>query len=457
MSLFDKVPENFFNIFISSNRDILIDALLVLHKEFKDSSNPFGKDQIVTVLESHLDKRVFEYKEDGETLKNKTLREYSTAIYRVLLKFGWIEEQHDIENFLVYISMPPYASALLDTINNIINPRFDQTEGCVTNIYLNLKAINDESAKYMFLENAYQNTVTLNRLLADMLHNIKIFFDVLLDQSKLGFIFNHFNDYINEISNKRYHPFKTNDNVYKFRMEIVKMTNELIYNDNTQYTIATQMKLKNNITMEEANDRVLGYLDDIHTTFSNLDGKLDQIDKRYSQYLRTTEARIRYISNRDKDFVGNLTNVLKLASEKNSIIPVLFKETARFNNFRSLNMQSLYTVRKVKEKFNPMQTKVTKPTADGRKGMEKMLDMKWVDRMAYSQPQIKQYLQLLFGESDTLHSRDVFISDDIEFVKFILAISLVVKLRSGYKLTVLNEDDVHTNGYILPAMIVKRR
>ena len=53
-----------------------------------------------------MDRKVFEY--EGETDEpgpiSKTVQDYSYAIYKAILKFGWIEEQPDIERLEVNVS-----------------------------------------------------------------------------------------------------------------------------------------------------------------------------------------------------------------------------------------------------------------------------------------------------------------------------------------------------------------
>jgi hypothetical protein len=71
------------------------------------------------------------------------------------------------------------------------------------------------------LKTALVNTRKLNKALQDMLHNMDQFFGRLLTQKSYGDVLSeHLEGYVEEIVKKKYHILKTNDNFYRYKMDI---------------------------------------------------------------------------------------------------------------------------------------------------------------------------------------------------------------------------------------------
>ena len=67
MNLFDKIPENFFSILVSRNKNIYIDALFVLREAFKQEMS-ISKENIISRLINNLEEEfnVEDFSEDEE-------------------------------------------------------------------------------------------------------------------------------------------------------------------------------------------------------------------------------------------------------------------------------------------------------------------------------------------------------------------------------------------------------
>ena len=464
VALFDIVPDNFFNVFTSIDKGIYIETLLLLYDEFKESNYMLTKSESAIALGRFFDKKIFDFQNESEevVLKNKTISEYSYAILRYLIKYGWLEEQNDLENLEVYLSMPPFASALLETIHKIMHPDNSRTENCVLNVYLNLKEITlAGSSENIFLENAYQDTTTLNRLLQDIIHGMKVHFDNLLKQVSLANVLaEHFFEYERNINDKSYHPLKTENNAFKYRNEITKIIKELRYNDELQEKIAKQMKLNKNLDSDEdARNMVSRYLDEILKTFDNISGKLNQIDRKHTQYLNASWDRCRYLSSRDKDLPANLANIIDTIVESNDD-PTYIKEVSkslRLNGFQSLGERSLYTPRSGKVKFNPQATKIEKMSDnDIASSREKIVKENSALNSEFSIENVKRYLEGLLNGNTSVNTRDIIIADTTELIKLILALDMAGKANSEFKATVFS-GNVHVNEFNIPEILFERK
>ena len=70
MNLFDKIPENFFSILVSKNKNLYIDALFVLRDAFKQEMS-ISKENIISRLINSLEDEINQedFSEDEITLK----------------------------------------------------------------------------------------------------------------------------------------------------------------------------------------------------------------------------------------------------------------------------------------------------------------------------------------------------------------------------------------------------
>lgn len=465
MKLFDVIPINFFNIFTSQNREIYVESLLVIWKEYKNSSYILSKEECAGFLYSNFDSKLYEFKDDDEeeeNLEEKNMSGYAKKILRNLIKFGWLEENDELEELETYISIPVYASEVLDAISNIINPVNNETDKCVTNVYLNIKAIGvEEFNEWLFLENAHQNTEKLTRLLQDILHNMKLFYNQLLKQATLSSLFKeHFDAYIESIIYKKYHSLKTEDNLYKFRTEIIKNVNRLLYDEDIQNSIITQIKKRNEIDEDEAKYTVLKYLDDIKEVFENIDIRIKQIDRKHNQYLRTTLDRMNYLKNRGEDFKGNLVNVLKkLADEKGSDNYInAINGNIKFNLISIVSEGSIYKFPLRKPKFSPEPIQIDVDDVDSMDQIQQKIinEHRNKDSYMYSDKFIELFIEEKMQGKESINTKDFNISNDCEFIKLILALKLTRKQKSKYEAEVLDEF-VYKDSYKIPEIIFRRK
>lgn len=465
MKLFDIIPINFFNIFTSLNREIYVESLLIIWKEYRSSSYILSKEQCAGFLYSHFDSKLYEFKDEEEGEENseeKNMSGYAKKILRNLIKFGWLEENDELEELETYISIPVYVSEILEAISNIINPINNETDKCVTNVYLNIKAIGvEEFNEWMFLENAYQNTQKLSRLLQDILHNMKLFYNQLLKQSTLSSLYKeHFDDYIESIVYKKYHSLKTEDNLYKFRIEIIKKINELLYDEEMQDNIIAQVKKSNESNDDEAKYIVLKYLDDIKDVFENIDARITQIDRKYNQYLRTTLDRVNYLKNRREDFKGNLIKVLKkLAVQKDSDSYInAINDNIKFNLISSISQGSIYKFPVLKPKFSPEPIQIDVDDVESIDQIQEKIinEHRKKDTYMYSEKFIEQFIEEKMQGKDEINTKNFNINDDHEFIKLILALKLARKQKSKYEAETLDEY-VYKDIYKIPEIIFRRK
>ena len=125
MSLFTILPNNFFSILASKNKEIYAEALLLLFQSIEDNDLLIKKSEYIrnlkdrlTEVSSHLVIDVEDDPDDEEEMINHA--DKASFIVRRLEECGWIDVEINPENFEEYIALPSYSIHVLNLLNNLI-------------------------------------------------------------------------------------------------------------------------------------------------------------------------------------------------------------------------------------------------------------------------------------------------------------------------------------------------
>ena len=122
MSLFDKIPENFFSILVSKNKKIYVDALFVLGEAYNQEM-ALPKDNIVSRLINNLENEFIEEdfsEEDEENeIKDNNVSSKAYFLLRKLKWAGWIEFEMQRNSFEEFIIIPDYSIKFINLLMSI--------------------------------------------------------------------------------------------------------------------------------------------------------------------------------------------------------------------------------------------------------------------------------------------------------------------------------------------------
>jgi len=216
MSMLHEIPDRFWSLFRSVNREIYMEALLAINEEYQYNNYFLSRDVCIQVLSDlYTRKRLVLWHEDDE---DDTERRETPAnrILNWLVKAGWLRRQDDYMTLTVNIVIPDYAAVFIDAFERLTGDEAEETEVYIQNVYATLFSFNnDPRASIGMLRTALINTRKLNKALQDMLHNMDKFFGSLLRKDSYGeLLAEHLNGYVEEIVRKKYHILKTSDNFY---------------------------------------------------------------------------------------------------------------------------------------------------------------------------------------------------------------------------------------------------
>lgn len=454
MNFSKSIPDKFFNIFSSINRDIYLESLFVITNEYKSNTAFITKEECNSLLINHFDKKIYNFSieeddDDENTFINRP-SSYSSKILNSLIKYGWLEEHDDLQQFSTFILIPQHSDALIDTIKKILYPEEYETDSCVSNIYINLKSIfTEDRYKEMFLENAKISSEKLNRLLQNILHNMKGSFDNLLKQETIPDLFKeHLQNYAENIIDKSYHRLKTEDNLYKFRIEILRMVNELLDNENIQEEIINSLVLKRVCkSKEEAYEKVMSSLDNIKDTFDNIEKKCRVIDDKHNQYVRTSVARLEYLNYREKDIQGNIIKLLEKLSKNCSDRNInIINKHLYLNKIEIYSDKSCFKGSIRRDKFNSSINEVV--ICDDFLSKEQVIE-KSFKANTYTKEDIQNFILSKINDKNSISVKDLDIDNNVDFCKLVMAFSIGLEKRSNFKVNII-DDAIDIGKYIVP-------
>lgn len=453
MQLMNEIPDTFWSLFRSVNRDIYIEALLCINEEYEYNNYFLTKEVCIQILSDMNAKKRFELQREENDTDFDMLETPSLRILNWLLRAGWLKRIEDYNTLVTNIVIPDYAAVMIDAFEKLNSEDASETDIYIQNVYATLYAFrNDPRASVGLLRTALVNTRRLNKALQDMLHNMNKFFAKLLQQdSYSGILREHLDSYVEEIVWKKYHILKTSDNFYIYKMDIKKCLREI--RDDEAFIMKVQARSK---MLGDNQDDVLDLLDLIERGFDDIEHRIANMDKEHTKYVRVTVTRMNYLLSGETDTKGLVVQLLNKMSEEPEQMEEIITETGKRMNLSLLEIlseKSLYKRRKSRKDF------ISQLLPDETTGDLDKDDILRLNRiqMRFSKKQIEEFIENNM-EDEVMDASKINIADEEEFEKLILAYDYSTRKNSRYMVLEEEPEMVEKDGYRYPALrFVKRR
>lgn len=457
---FLEIPDSFWGLFRSKNRQIYIDALLRINEEYQYSYYFLSKEICVQVLSEYYTKNkvTLEAEEqEGEPEESEETEPVPTRILNWLLKNHWLRKVDDYNEMVENIVIPDYAAVFIDAFAHLAGEEEDETQIYIQNVYAILFAFrNDPRANIALLKTALINTRKLNKSLQDMLHNIDKFFESLLQQDNYSDLLKeHLDGYVEEIVRKKYHILKTSDNFYLYKTDIKNLLQEMRQDAVWQDAVCRKNKQLRGI--EITPEELYEQLEMIERGFADIEHRIMNMDREHTRYIRATVTRLNYLLSTEDNMKGLVIQLLNTISDAESAEEEeeLIGKTSEIINlsfFSVLSKKSLYKKRQTRQKF--MDALEPEESAE-ELSREEVLKLNKMEKR-YSRKQIESFvMERMQGDRFTV-SADA-ISSNEDFEKLVLAYDNSIRKDSPYEAEI-DEAVVIDNGiYRYPSMTFKRK
>ena len=459
MELFDRIPEDFFRVLTSSKRDLYAAAILVLRQAFKTELIIRKTDLIAMLIES-LESRILmaDFLEESDELGENSeygngLSGKASLLVRVLKKRGWITIEYEPGTFIENVSVPDYAIATADLIYNLSEERVSEYNGYVYATYASLKSC-DENPEYRFqaLSAAYTNSTQLITELKTLYNNIGRYYQRILDESDVNkLLWEHFDNYREQLFDAIYYPLKTIDSVPRFRHPILSIVHSWEADDEIIETITEQgVRRKVFSDPSAGRERTLEMLIEISETYEKIENLIRQIDNKHNEYTRASIEKIRYALNVDRSIKGKLVQLLKVSNE--DVISDAMRTSLNLFSHSYIDHQSAYNriKRTVKSEGRSIAIEEHEENPDVMAGF--LNDI----RKQYSNKKIDAYVHSLLGESGCIQTADITVKDSNDFILFLLTTIRGREKGADYSIT-FGSGYTDCCGYRLPDITITRK
>ena len=457
MRLRNEIPDSFWRLFRSVNREIYIDALLCINEEYLYSNYFLTKEVCIQVLSDMNARKRFELQREENDLDNETeydmLETPASRILNWLLKNGWLKKIEDYNTLVTNIVIPDYAAVFIDAFEKIDSDDIEETDIYIQNVYATLFSFrNDPRANLSMLRTALVNTRRLNKALQDMLHNMNKFFGTLLNQEFYGDLLKeHLDGYVEEIVRKKYHILKTSDNFYIYKMDIKQCLREI--REDEEWLEKVRMRSK---MMGDVKDDVLDLMEMIERGFDDIEHRISNMDKEHTKYVRATVTRLNYLLSGETDTKGLVVQLLnKMSTSDKEEKDAIIRATGAKMNLSLLEIlseKSLYKRKRGRKDFISLMAEDEKNEDLDRENILKFNRI----HTRFSRQEIEDFIESNM-EDEILDASKIKISSEEDFEKLILAYDYSTRKNSKYKVLEEDVEMISKDGYKYPALRFVRR
>ena len=454
MQLRNEIPDTFWSLFRSVNRDIYIEALLCINEEYQYNNYFLTREGGIQVLGDMNARKRFKLQWEENETEFDMLETPSSRILNWLLKTGWLKQIEDYQTLVTNIVIPDYSAVFIEAFERLSSEDMQDTEIYIQNVYATLFSFkNDSRANLGMLRTALVNTKRLNKALQDMLHNMDKFFARLLEQNNYeDLLREHLDGYVEEIVQKKYHILKTSDNFYIYKMDIKKCLRDMREDEEWIEEIRTRAA-----QMGDTKDDVLDLLDQIERGFDDIEHRIANMDKEHAKYVRATVTRLNYLLSGETDTKGLVVQLLNRMSQTEDAQEqdAMIRETGERMNLSLLEIlseKSLYKRRRPRTDFiSKMAPDQALPDLD----KDDVLKLNRI-QMRYSRSQIEEFIES-YMDGGVMDASKISLMDEEAFEKLILAYDYSTRKNSKYMVLEEEPDQIENGSYKYPALKFVRR
>lgn len=453
---FLEIPDSFWGLFRSKNRQVYIDALLQINEEYQYSNYFLSREICIQTLSDYFAKTRVVMVQDELEDELDMLEPLATRILNWLLKSGWLRKVDDYLNMSVNIVIPDYAAVFVSAFAHLAGEDEDDTQVYIQNIYAILFAFkNDPRCNISLLKTALVNTRRLNKTLQDMLHNMDQFFASLLEQKSYGDLLQeHLDGYVEEIVRKKYHILKTSDNFYLYKTDIKHWLMQMRQDVSWLDIVCVRNKQLRGLDLTP--EDIIGQLDLIDRGFDDIEHRIGNMDTEHTRYIRATVTRLNYLLNQQDNMKGlviQLLNDLSASSEEDLEKKLaLTASRMNFSQFTVISDHSLYKRYKSRQDFAAELMPEEEPEELTR---EEILQLNRI-KNRYSRKQIRAFVLERMVNGRFAVTEDT-ISSPEDFEKLVLAYDDSVRKDSPYRVLDQEVPVVEHAGYRYPALVFVKK
>ncbi|PYF84845.1 MULTISPECIES: Wadjet anti-phage system protein JetA family protein [Marinomonas] len=414
--LFRHLPDEIFQALSGSNRALIEAVLNDLADIFYDHAEDPIKDKS-TIIESiedtlhKLDTLAWHDDQKESFDSPKTIHDYALRIYHRLVNTGWLVEEQEL--YRVSVLMTPQISMLLRSLVEISRHGKRNYGATVLSILSNLESVaKHPKERGVTLRQSAEASRDFSAHLNQILLGIRsLQRELFASRDPKAIVAGFFDLFVEGILIADYKTIKTSNNPFRFRRQILELTQEFLNNPETMGQVAQCYVDQQLITMAEAQAMVEKDCRDIIQTFSNIEQRLERIDeyryrleKRAADTARYMDSSRPGMANKVAGVIADVAKFDKLPTLKNVI-------GARF-----VGMASAAQPTKRREPPPPRVMTPSEVSADAIRLRDQQ--RRFHEARQVTIPKMQNYLDKQIAAGDSKHILDFTIESVEDFVCF---------------------------------------
>lgn len=461
MGIFDVVPRNFFSVLVSGNREIYVDALMLLHQMFKFELN-IRVDDYISSLISILEDKAFVPEDDDDVLESSlTPSGKARLILNRFVKTGWVDKEFLDGSFIEIITPRNYAIPVMKLLSELDDNSLHEYNSLVFATYSGLKQAKNEHVSQMYeaILSAKANTEQLEYELRTLYHGIRGYLRSIQEQNDVNLLLqNHFEAY-KKMSDQIYHPIKTMDSIHRYMAPIQNILSDILADENLMRIMRDRaMTIKKYEDGGEAEKEIISAIDYVLDAYQSVGGIVNEIDRKHSSYTKSSIEKIQYLMTADQTIKGKLVELLKTyaneTSKNRNTLGDMLERNIRVNRQEFVDGKSLYhkSVRSRRIDTTPLPIEQDNTFSDF--AMAGMLEQ---IKNGYPVARVRAFVDSLFANgAESIKSEHIPVNSDADFILLILAIVRANDRGMNY-LVQMGEGRIDRNGYRIPNMIIRKK
>jgi SpoVK/Ycf46/Vps4 family AAA+-type ATPase len=449
---FLEIPDSFWSLFRSKNRQIYINALLQINEEYQYSDYFLSREICIQTLSDYFAKQRVVLEQDELEEDVDVLEPLATRVLNWLLRAGWLRKVDDYNTMAVNIVIPDYAAVFVDAFVHLAGEDEDETQVYIQNIYAVLFAFkNDPRSNIALLKTALINTRKLNKTLQDMLQNMDKFFASLLDQRNyVNLLKEHLEGYVEEIVRKKYHILKTSDNFYLYKLDIKRGLTQM--RQDLPWLEGVCQKNKQLRGLDIQVDELVEQLDMIERGFDDIEHRIMNLDKEHTKYIRATVTRLNYLLNKEDNMKGLVIDLLNHLSELDE--ESRDDDLAKIANLINLSQMTVISEKSLYKRRRPKQDFVESladEEVQEELSRDEILKLNKI-KNRYSRKQIEEFV-MEHMKDGKMEVTEQTVTSQEDFEKLVLAYDFSIRKDSSYDVKTQDAEMIDNGCYRYPGLV----
>lgn len=436
MHLFDRIPDTFFTVLSSPNKNIYIDCIFIIYDATNSIEDSFQGERsfVVSKLIDYFEELEGEF-EEGEQLLS-TPRQKSNAVINVLKEHGWLGEE-EIGDYKTSLNFFDYSIQIIDLLKRIARNEQIEYTGEIFTIYSLLQSF-ELADGLTILEQAYNKADDVLRKLKTLRANIyRFYYDLVQkrdDNDNLQLILDKLLvDYKENFFDNAYYKLKTTDSLPRYKRIILERINDIYQNEKYLDELTNQVLLQNKIP--EYND-AFNYVEEkirfIKDAMDAIEYLIQSIDEKNELYINAAASKIMFLTNSSEDFEGLINRLFKIILKEKE-----FDYTNIFNlsDIRNVDSGSLFTIRRRRVEPEP---EIIDYDYDIPDDIKERKIAQLTKANIYSKIEINKHVKYLLNGESRIKASEVLLETNEDFVKLILVFLYSKSVDVIYDVRLLN-------------------